>query len=155
MRPTYSTPAHLGRGAGTIDETTKQYDGIVYMPCNPENDFFPELALAKVCTHMPTRPRAVRLTSCIRLLCAQDSDIIYFCNPNNPTGACANREQITQLVNFAKEHGSYPPSAPRHASKAQRVCVCGGARAPALTARRDALPSGGGGGDTGGVELAR
>ena len=35
----------------------------------------------------------------------QDSDIIYFCNPNNPTGACANRDQVAKLVAFAKEHG--------------------------------------------------
>jgi hypothetical protein len=85
MRPAYSTPAKRGRGAGTIDETTKQYDGIVYMPCNPENDFFPELSLAKVRTHMPTRPRAVRLTSCARLVCAGQRHHLLL-QPEQPHG---------------------------------------------------------------------
>ncbi|QHO50052.1 putative LL-diaminopimelate aminotransferase [Arachis hypogaea] len=33
-------------------------------------------------------------------------DIIFFCSPNNPTGATATREQLTQLVKFAKDNGS-------------------------------------------------
>jgi len=65
----------------SFNESTKQYDGIVYMPCNAENDFFPDLTPA------------------------QDADIIIFCNPNNPTGACANRSQLQKLVNFARAHG--------------------------------------------------
>ena len=32
---------------------------------------------------------------------AAGSDIILFCNPNNPTGACATRAQLTTLVEFA------------------------------------------------------
>merc|ERR1719482_2029572 len=28
-----------------------------------------------------------------------------FCNPNNPTGACATRAQLQQLVDFARAHG--------------------------------------------------
>ena len=55
---------------------------IKYMPditvCSkPENDFFPDLEPAKDC------------------------DIIMFCNPNNPTGACATRAQLQSLVDFA------------------------------------------------------
>ncbi|RYR77360.1 hypothetical protein Ahy_A01g001787 [Arachis hypogaea] len=33
-------------------------------------------------------------------------DIIFFCSPNNPTGATATREKLTQLVKFAKDNGS-------------------------------------------------
>merc|ERR1711939_1303482 len=62
-------------------EDTKQYTGMVYMPCHAENDFFPDLTPAK------------------------DSDIIMFCNPNNPTGACATRAQLQQLVDFARAYG--------------------------------------------------
>ncbi len=58
-----------------------QFDGIVYMPCSPENNFFPDLE---------TLPRA---------------DIIYFCSPNNPTGAVATKEQLTELVAYAKRKG--------------------------------------------------
>jgi hypothetical protein len=34
------------------------------------------------------------------------TDIIFFCSPNNPTGAAATREQLTELVAFAKRNGS-------------------------------------------------
>lgn len=55
---------------------------IVPMPCTPENRFFPDLAAL---------PR---------------TDLIYFCSPNNPTGATTTREQLKQLVQFAKENRS-------------------------------------------------
>ncbi|GAB4853388.1 LL-diaminopimelate aminotransferase, chloroplastic [Ancistrocladus abbreviatus] len=35
-----------------------------------------------------------------------ETDIIFFCSPNNPTGATATREQLTKLVKFAKRNGS-------------------------------------------------
>lgn len=53
---------------------------IVYLPCLPENQFFPDLTPAK------------------------DVDILYFCNPNNPTGAACTRAQLEELVAFAKNH---------------------------------------------------
>lgn len=55
---------------------------IVYLPCLPENNFFPDLQKA---------PR---------------TDLIYFCSPNNPTGATASYEQLKQLVAFAKKNRS-------------------------------------------------
>lgn len=58
------------------------FDRIAYMKCTPENGFFPDLN--KV-------PR---------------TDLIYFCSPNNPTGAVATREQLAQLVAFAKRNKS-------------------------------------------------
>jgi len=58
------------------------YENIRYMSCLPENNFFPQLD--KV-------PRA---------------DIIFFCSPNNPTGAAATREQLEQLVRYARNNGS-------------------------------------------------
>ena len=56
-----------------------RYDGIVYLPCRPENDFVPEL---------PSEP----------------VDLIYLCFPNNPTGAVASREQLSRWVDYAREH---------------------------------------------------
>eukprot|EP00889_Picochlorum_renovo_P003581 jgi/Picre1/30611/NNA_005972.t1 len=66
----------------TGDYNGSNFDGITYMECRPENDFFPDLS--KV-------PR---------------TDIIFFCSPNNPTGSAATREQLTELVNFARKNGS-------------------------------------------------
>lgn len=55
---------------------------IISMPCLPENQFFPDLS---------KMPR---------------TDLIYFCSPNNPTGAAATRDQLEQLVAFAKKNHS-------------------------------------------------
>jgi LL-diaminopimelate aminotransferase len=52
------------------------YEGIVYMPCNESNGFFPELPRRK-------------------------ADLIYICSPNNPTGAVATRGQLESFVEYA------------------------------------------------------
>lgn len=57
------------------------YKGVTYMPCTPENDFFPDLSKVK------------------------KNSLIYFCSPNNPTGACATKEQLKTLVDFANANG--------------------------------------------------
>merc|ERR1719451_53651 len=75
-----SYPAYMD--SSVITGQTGGFDDIVYMTCRPENNFFPDLA---------STPR---------------TDLIFFCNPNNPTGACATREQLTELVAFAKKNGS-------------------------------------------------
>lgn len=67
---------------GLFEKDVEKYANIEYMRCTPENGFFPDLA-------------TVRKT-----------DIIFFCSPNNPTGYAASREQLTKLVQFAKENGS-------------------------------------------------
>ncbi len=67
---------HTG-GAGEAG----RYEGILYLPCTPENQFVPELPSEKV-------------------------DIIYLCFPNNPTGAVASREQLSKWVAYAREHES-------------------------------------------------
>lgn len=55
------------------------YDGLVYMPCTEENDFFPAVPDGKV-------------------------DIIYLCSPNNPTGAVATKEQLATFVDYARSN---------------------------------------------------
>lgn len=57
------------------------YEGITYLPCTEEKDFFPDLS--KI----------------------EKNTLIYFCSPNNPTGATSTREQLTKLVDFANKNG--------------------------------------------------
>ena len=57
------------------------YKGVTYMPCTPENNFFPDLSKIK------------------------KNSLIYFCSPNNPTGACATKEDLKRLVDFANANG--------------------------------------------------
>jgi LL-diaminopimelate aminotransferase len=58
------------------------YAGIVYLPCTMANGFFPDLS------HIPPK------------------GLIYFCSPNNPTGATANKEQLAALVETALKKNS-------------------------------------------------
>lgn len=58
-----------------------RFSGIHYLEMTAENSFQPAL---------PPHP----------------VDLIYLCFPNNPTGAVASRETLTQWVNFAREHRS-------------------------------------------------
>ena len=57
------------------------YKGVTYMPCTPENNFFPDLSKIK------------------------KNSLIYFCSPNNPTGAVSTKEELKRLVDFANENG--------------------------------------------------
>lgn len=58
-----------------------RYEGLHYLPATAENDFVPGL---------PSEP----------------VDVIYLCFPNNPTGAVANRQILSQWVDYANEYGS-------------------------------------------------
>lgn len=80
--PVYvDTGVILGQTAA-YDAPSRKYQGISYMPCLPTNDFFPHL------------------------LESDRADIIYFCSPNNPTGAAATYAQLEELVDYAKRHHS-------------------------------------------------
>ncbi len=57
------------------------YEGVTYLPCTAENDFFPDLSVIKPDT------------------------LIYFCSPNNPTGVASTREQLAKLVDYALKNG--------------------------------------------------
>jgi len=80
--PVYVDTSVMMGQTGEMNMDLKQYGGIVYMPCNPENDFFPDL---------DNTPKA---------------DVVYFCSPNNPTGAAATRAQLEELVKWALDRGS-------------------------------------------------
>jgi len=57
------------------------YEGIKYMKCSEENNFFPSVPKEKV-------------------------DLIYICSPNNPTGAVATKEQLKEFVDYAIKNKS-------------------------------------------------
>lgn len=65
-----------GRTSG-FDEKIGRYRDFVYMPCNAENGFIPEVPTQKV-------------------------DLLYLCSPNNPTGAVATKEQLKAFVDYAR-----------------------------------------------------
>ncbi|VVA15584.1 PREDICTED: LL-diaminopimelate aminotransferase [Prunus dulcis] len=80
--PAYVDSSVIMGQTGEYQKAVEKFGNIEYMRCTPENGFFPDL-------------RTVART-----------DIIFFCSPNNPTGSAATREQLTQLVQFAKDNGS-------------------------------------------------
>ena len=63
-----------------VDTNTMNGRNIVYINGTAENDFLP----------MPDR--------------SVHADIIYICSPNNPTGACYNRTQLREWVDYALEN---------------------------------------------------
>jgi LL-diaminopimelate aminotransferase len=78
--PVYVDTNVMAGHTGAADEGGA-YEGLVYLPGTAENGFVPAPPDEKV-------------------------DIIYLCFPNNPTGAVATREQLTQWVNYARENGA-------------------------------------------------
>lgn len=79
--PVYVDTNVIAGRAGDFNFEKKQYQKIVYMPCSEKNNFFPEIPNKKV-------------------------DIIYLCFPNNPTGACATKEQLKKFVDYAIKNKS-------------------------------------------------
>lgn len=80
--PVYVDGSVIIGATGEYDDEKGQFKDIIYMSCTPENNFFPDLE---------SLPR---------------TDLIYFCSPNNPTGAVATKEQLKKLVDFAKKNNS-------------------------------------------------
>ncbi|KAK9084646.1 hypothetical protein Sjap_025057 [Stephania japonica] len=80
--PAYVDSSVIMGQTGQFQKDVEKFGNIEYMRCSPENSFFPDLSTTT------------------------KTDIIFFCSPNNPTGATATREQLTQLVQFAKRNGS-------------------------------------------------
>jgi len=72
--PVYVDSNVISGRTGKANGTT--YEGMVYMPCNEENGFFPSVPKQKV-------------------------DLIYLCSPNNPTGAVATKKQLKSFVDYA------------------------------------------------------
>lgn len=80
--PVYVDTAVMSGQTGDFNEATSQFSGIEYMRCDATNGFFPDFSTTK------------------------KTDLIFFCSPNNPTGAAATRDQLKRLIDFAKTNGS-------------------------------------------------
>lgn len=79
--PVYVDGSVMAGAGGKHPVTDHGFDDITYMPCLPENNFFPDMSVV------------------------QKDSLIYICSPNNPTGAVASRENLSKLVEFAKANG--------------------------------------------------
>ena len=66
--------AMIGR-AGTVDADGR-WTNVIYLPCNAENNFVPDLPKQRV-------------------------DVIYLCYPNNPTGTTLSRSELRRWVDYA------------------------------------------------------
>jgi LL-diaminopimelate aminotransferase len=76
--PVYVDTNVMAGNTGEADEHGA-YAGLLYLPCNAENEFV---------ASVPN----------------QKADLIYLCFPNNPTGAVATRAQLAEWVNYARKN---------------------------------------------------
>lgn len=79
--PVYIDTNTMAGRAGRYNKEIGKYENIIYMPCNAENNFEPELP-------------------------SEVPDIIYLCFPNNPTGTVLNKEQLKKWVDYARDNKS-------------------------------------------------
>lgn len=79
--PVYLDTNVMAGRAGKFDESTGEFENIVYIPCKSENDFIPSFP--------STTP-----------------DMIYLCYPNNPTGTTLPKEELKAWVDYAKKNKS-------------------------------------------------
>ena len=78
--PVYENATIMSGRAGFLNDEQK-WSNVVYLKCTEETGFIPELPTEKV-------------------------DVIYLCNPNNPTGTTMNKTMLKQWVDYAIEHES-------------------------------------------------
>ena len=76
--PVYVDTNVMAGHTGPVNEKG-EYEGLIYLPINAENNFTAELP-------------------------SQNVDLIYLCFPNNPTGATASKDYLKTWVDYAKTH---------------------------------------------------
>ncbi len=79
--PVYLDTNVMSGRSGKFNKEKGQYENIVYLAVNEENNFKPELPKEKV-------------------------DMIYLCFPNNPTGTVLSKEDLKVWIDYAKENNS-------------------------------------------------
>lgn len=77
--PVYVDDNVIDGRAGEL--VNNQWSNLVYLECDPENNFLPALPKERV-------------------------DVIYLCFPNNPSGVAIKKEQLKQWVDYARENQS-------------------------------------------------
>ena len=78
--PVYENATIMSGRAGVLNDDQK-WSNVVYLRCTEETGFVPELPTEKV-------------------------DVIYLCNPNNPTGTVITKTELKGWVDYAIEHQS-------------------------------------------------
>ena len=76
--PVYVDANVMAGRAGDYDEERGLFDRIVYMPCDAEHGFAPQLP-------------------------EQEADLIYLCFPNNPTGSIMTKEDLEPIARICVE----------------------------------------------------
>lgn len=79
--PVYVDSNVMAGRTGVYDATSQTWSDVIYMPCNAENNFVPEL------------PK-------------ETPDVIYLCYPNNPTGTTLTKAQLQVWVDYANKVGA-------------------------------------------------
>lgn len=79
--PVYVDSNVMAGRTGTYDAAAQTWSDVIYMPCNAENNFVPEL------------PK-------------ETLDVIYLCYPNNPTGTTLTKAQLQVWVDYANKVGA-------------------------------------------------
>jgi len=75
--PVYVDTNVMAGRSGSFNKDKNQYENIVYLPSNAENNFKPSLPQSKV-------------------------DVIYLCYPNNPTGTTLTKDELKVWVDYAR-----------------------------------------------------
>jgi LL-diaminopimelate aminotransferase len=78
--PVYENSVIISGRAGYVTKNNK-WSNIVYISCDSSNDFSPEIPEERV-------------------------DVIYLCNPNNPTGTIITKSKLKEWVDYAVKHKS-------------------------------------------------
>ncbi|WP_261664216.1 LL-diaminopimelate aminotransferase [Deinococcus sp. Marseille-Q6407] len=77
--PVYVDSNVVAGRTGEYDPQAGAYAGLVLLEGNPDNGWFAAPPEEKV-------------------------DVVYLCSPNNPTGAVATRQQLSEWVDYARQH---------------------------------------------------
>lgn len=78
--PVYENATIMSGRAGILNDDLK-WSNVVYLKCNEDTSFVPELPIEKV-------------------------DVIYLCSPNNPTGTTITKSDLKLWVDYAIAHES-------------------------------------------------
>ncbi len=77
--PVYVDSNVMAGRTGQYDPASGTWSNVIYLPCTRENGFIPALP-------------------------EETPDLIYLCNPSNPTGTTLTREQLKLWVDYANTH---------------------------------------------------
>jgi len=97
--PVYLDSSVMNGHTGIFVPTQGKYKDIVYLPATPENGFKAKppqdriegLELTNCCFPVPAKKKKEKV------------DLVYLCNPSNPTGTAMTKEELAEWVAYAKE----------------------------------------------------